>query len=203
VEVTVAVATYGDSHWTRLALDRAVASVETLGLPWVYVHGRTLHDARNGALAQVATEWVVHLDADDELEGGFAEAMATGTADVRAPAVRYVMPNGRAQNPGMPHVSGHSHPCTADCLTHGNWLVVGSAVRADLVRAVGGWRDFTWSEDWDLWLRCHLAGATFEAVPAAIYRAHVRYDSRNRVARGPERLAAHRAIAAANGVPSP
>jgi hypothetical protein len=49
----------------------------------------------------------------------------------------------------------------------------------------------------------HLAGATFEAIPAAIYRAHVRRDSRNRGASQAAKLTAHRAIAAANGVPIP
>ena len=80
--------------------------------------------------------------------------------------------------------------------------MIGSAVRADLVREVGGWRDFDWSEDWDLWLRCHLAGASFEPVPEAVYRAHVRLHSRNRGASDSKRLAAHRAIAEANGVAS-
>lgn len=203
MEVTIAIATYGVADWARLAVDRAIPSVDSLGLRWVYVHGPSLHDARNGALAQVETEWVIHLDADDELEPGFVEAMATGSADVRAPAVRYVHRGGSAATPYVPRVAGHTHLCTADCLPLGNWLVIGSAVRADLLREVGGWRDFAWSEDWDTWLRCRHAGATFEAVPAAIYRAHVRPDSRNRSATGQARLAAHRAIAAANGVPVP
>jgi GT2 family glycosyltransferase len=201
--VTVAVATFGGSEWIRLANQRALPSARDLGVPTVHAHASTLHDARNAALAQVATEWVVHLDADDELEPGYIKAMATGTADVRAPAVRYIQGN-HASPPAVPHVAGHDHhDCVAECLAYGNWLVVGSMVRAGLVREVGGWRDFTWSEDWDLWLRCHLAGATFQAIPAAIYRAHVRRNSRNRSASRAARLAAHRAIAAANGVPIP
>ena len=90
-------------------------------------------------------------------------------------------------------VAGHRHDCTAECLPEGNWLVVGSLVRAQMVRDVGGWRDFTWSEDWDLWLRCWLAGATVEAIPDAIYRAYVRPNSRNRAPQHAERIAAHRA----------
>jgi hypothetical protein len=43
------------------------------------------------------------------------------------------------------------------------------------------------------------AGASVEALPAAIYRAHVRDDSRNRAPDREARLAAHRAIAVANG----
>lgn len=199
MDVTVAVGTFGDSSWTKLAYDRAIPSASRLGIPVVHCHAATLHEARNGALANVTSRYVIHLDADDELESGYIEAMQGGTADVRAPAVRYIR-GAHEQAPAMPRVAGHHHDCTADCLTAGNWLVIGALVPAQLVRDVGGWRDFDWSEDWDLWLRCHLAGATFEAIPQAIYRAHVRPNSRNRSASRAARLAAHHAIAAANGI---
>jgi hypothetical protein len=200
VDVTVVVGTFGGPEWAELARSRAVPSAEALGVPVIHVHSHTLHDARNEALDLVATEWVCHLDADDELERGYFDAMDGGTADVRAPAVHYVSPTRRHPPTVMQRVAGHAHACTADCLTAGNWLVVGSVARADLLRSVGGWRDFEWSEDWDLWLRCHLAGASFEAVPAAVYRAHVRRDSRNRGASRATRMAAHRAIAEANSL---
>lgn len=202
--MTVCVGTFGGPEWEHLARTRAIPSARALGVRVVHHHAGTLHEARNGALAEVDTEWVVHLDADDELEPGYLQAMAGGSADVRAPAVRYIRGYGdRSAQPAMPKVAGHSHACEAACLPYGNWLVVGAAVRTGLVRAVGGWRDFDWSEDWDLWLRCHLAGASFEPVPAAIYRAHVRRGSRNRGRGAAARLATHRAIAAANGVPIP
>jgi hypothetical protein len=201
VDVTVAVGTFGDQWWQRLALSRAVPSARGLGVPVVHAHAATLHEARNAALAQVETEWVVHLDADDELEAGYVAAMREATADVRVPAVRYVHRGGSATHPTLPKVAGHRHNCTGACLTQGNWLVVGAAARTELVRRVGGWRDFEWSEDWDLWLRCHLAGATIQAVPRAVYRAHVNPRSRNRALSPTRRLAAHRAIAAANGIP--
>lgn len=193
------VATYGDESWIELAQRRAIPSAKALGVPVVYVHGDTLHDARNAGLWQVETEWVCHLDADDELGAGYFNAMAGGTADVRAPSVAYVV-DGIDQPLWMPKVAGHLHRCTGDCLVHGNWLVIGSVARADLLRDVGGWRDFTWSEDWDMWLRCHLAGATFQGIRPAVYRAHARPDSRNRGASLETRAAAHKAIAEANGL---
>jgi glycosyltransferase involved in cell wall biosynthesis len=181
VDVTVAVATYGARRWPRLAIERAIPSAEVLGVPVVHVHGATLHDARNQALDRVETEWVCHLDADDELEPGFFDAIARSSADLRAPAVRYVRPaRASTARPSMPRVAGHRHDCSAACLPDGNWLVVGTVARAALLRDVGGWRDWSLYEDWDLWLRCHLAGATVEAIPHAIYRAHARPDSRNR-----------------------
>jgi hypothetical protein len=201
VDLTVVVGTFGEESWRVLAEQRAIPSARQLGVPVIHHHADTLHDARNGALAQVRTEWVVHLDADDELEAGYLAAMARGSADVRAPAVRYVKGR-RLGIARMPAVSGHAHGCVAECLAYGNWLVVGAAVRTELARAAG-WRDYPWSEDWDLWARIWQAGATVEAIPEAIYRAHVRPDSRNRSTRGEDRLEAHRAIARANGLPVP
>jgi hypothetical protein len=125
--------------------------------------------------------------------------MAAGTADVRAPAVRYIRP-GHADHPKMPKVAGHDHECVADCLTRGNWLVVGACVRTELLRQVGGWHDYPVYEDWSTWLRCHLAGATFEPVYGAIYRAHVRRNSRNRAPSHAVKLATHRRIEADCGL---
>lgn len=181
MDVTVVVATFGAPKWGELARQRAIPSAKRLDVPVVYSHGTTLHEARNSGLDQVATEWVCHLDADDELEPRYFEHMAAATADLRVPSVRY-MRNGFNQGVRMPRVAGHDHDCEPGCLLEGNWLVVGTVARSQLLRDVGGWHDYEWSEDWDLWLRCHLAGATIEAVPAAVYRAHVSYDSRNRAA---------------------
>lgn len=179
MDLTVAIATYGTPDWADLAQQRAAPSAHALGLPIVHVHSRTLAAARNAALEQVPTEWVVHLDADDELEAGFAAPMAAAAGDVRVPAVRYIHPDGHAEPVRMPQVAGHTHLCAGACLPEGNWAVVGSVVRTDLVRQVGGWLNEPIYEDWSLWLRCHLAGATFEPVPQAVYRAHRRPSSRN------------------------
>lgn len=198
MDVTVCIGTFGDEAWADLAVERAIPSVDTLGVPWVHHHGVTLHAARNGALTDVRTEWVIHLDADDELEAGYIDALDQGSCDLRAPAVRYLQDGRAAREPYVPRVAGHHHDCTADCLPEGNWLVVGTAVRADLVRQVGGWRDWAVYEDWDLWLRCWQAGATVEAIPQAVYRAHVRADSRNRAPSIREKNQVHHAIVEAN-----
>lgn len=202
MDVSVAVATYGASKWADLARRRAIPSAARHGVPVVHVHGATLHEARNRALATVTTEWVCHLDADDELEPGYFHAMAEGTADVRAPKVRYVV-KGYPNRLWMPQVAGHRHDCTADCLPYGNWIVVGAVARTELLRSVGGWKDWPMFEDWCLWLRCHLAGATIEPIPAAVYRAHVRSDSRNRAPDREAKHTVHQAIARAYSVPVP
>lgn len=196
MDVGVYTGTFGSRPWADLAFERAFQSVPD-NVPWVHAHRDTLHEARNAALASIETEWCILLDADDQLEPGYIEAMAEGTADVRAPVVRYV-DQGR-ERLWKPHVAGHTdHECHAGCLEQGNWLICGSMVRTQMVRDVGGWRDFPWSEDWDLWVRCHLAGATFGWCDDAVYRAWARPDSRNRGASREEKLAAHQAIYEAN-----
>lgn len=201
MDLTVCIATFGDPSWRELAMSRAVPSAQALRLPIVYVHAETLHEARNEALAAVETEWVVHLDADDELEPPFVDAMRDHSADLRAPAVRYVRPSWTPGKAEIPKVAGHKHACSADCLRHGNWLVVGTVARTQLLRDVGGWRDWPVYEDYELWLRCWLAGASIEPVPRAVYRAHVRPDSRNRGPAIETRNRIHHEILLANGLP--
>jgi glycosyltransferase involved in cell wall biosynthesis len=183
-------------EWHALAHQRAAKSAEPQA-PVILRHGLSLAHARNEGLALVQTEWVIFLDADDELEPGYVEALEKATADLRAPSVRYVR-NGHEQDPWMPQVAGHRHQCSAECLREGNWLVVGTPVRTELLRDVGGWREFPVYEDWDVWLRCWRAGATIEPVPEAVYRAHVRSDSRNRGPAMAEKNRVHQDIVRAN-----
>lgn len=188
---TIAVATFGDESWIDLARERALPSALAQGVPVVHAHGSTLAAARNEALAQVDTEYVVMLDADDELEPGYVAAMASGTADVRAPMVRYI--RGRRERLWQPRVYGHEHDCDVVCLRAGNWIVIGACARTSLLREVG-WHDFPVYEDWATWALCARAGATFEMIRDAVYRAHVRLDSRNRGQAQAARLEAHRQI---------
>lgn len=179
LDATICIGTFGDQKWIDLAERRAIPSAEAQGVHVIHQHAETLAKARNNALRQVDTEWTVVLDADDELDQNFLNALSGASADLRAPSVRYVRP-GHLGRPAMPRVAGHTHACTADCLVEGNWLVIGTAVRTELLREVGGFEEWPWSEDWALWLKCHLAGASVEAVPDAIYIAHWSRASRNR-----------------------
>jgi hypothetical protein len=181
MDVTIAIATYGDVSWQQLATDRARPSAEAQDVPVVQVHlfDGTLAEARNAALERVETEFVIFLDADDELSHDYVHWMGTGTADLRAPAIaqyRY----GKLLWPSfMPNVFRHRHQCVADCLRYGNWLIIGAAARTEIVRDVGGFEEFAWSEDWQLWAKCWKAGATVEPIHRAVYRAHVSGNGRN------------------------
>lgn len=197
LDATICVGTFGGNEWVRLASERAIPSAEAQGIPVIHRHGMTLAQARNEALALVKSEWVVFLDADDELAPGYIEAMAGGSTDLRAPAISYLR-SGHRGRPYIPKVAGHSHECSAGCLPEGNWLVIGTAVRTEMAREVGGFREWACYEDWCFFQRCWLAGATVVAIPEAVYLAHWRRDSRNRAPDMVFKNRIHREIVTAN-----
>lgn len=197
MDATICVATFGDYHWSQLAWQRAVPSAEEQGVKVSAYHGETLAQARNHLLERVETEFTIFLDADDELDEGYVEALDRGIADLRAPAVSYVT-NGRRRPAAVPKVAGHRHACSADCLPYGNWLVIGSAVRTELAREVEGFKDWPVYEDWDFFQRCWLAGGTVEAIPEAVYLATWRAESRNRAPDIAFKNRIHHEIVAAN-----
>lgn len=181
MDVTIAIATFGTCEWVQLAEERAIPSAKAQGVPVVHRHANTLAEARNAVLAEVFTEFVIHLDADDQLSPDYVEQMAKGSADLRAPAVSYVK-NSYARAPYVPKVPGHLHDCEAECVASGdgNWLVVGTAARTQLLKDAGWWKPWSIYEDFDLWMRVLQRHATVEAIPEAVYIAHVNPQSRNR-----------------------
>lgn len=214
MDLTVVTGTFGDQDWIDLAHARAGACAQRLGLPWIHLHADTLADARNGVIDQVTTKWLVILDADDELKPGFVGAMEKGSADVRAPWLELAaFPTHKGRAMGVPRVPLHVHDfCDGVCLVKGdpsipgsnggNWLVIGSVVRTDLAQQVR-FRDWPVYEDFDFWQRCYLAGASFEPIPDAIYRAYTTRRGRNASLPLYERNLVHEAICRANGVAMP
>lgn len=171
LDVTIVVSTFGDSKWQELAHKRALPCAGTFGVPVIYSHRDSLHEARNTGLYAVKTEFVCHLDADDELSPDYFEQMEKVNGDLRPPSVNHVYAN----QTFMPKVVGrtvHQHECVADCLVEGNWLVVGTVARTKLLQDIGGWKEWLTFEDFDLWQRAWLAGATITPVPEAIYKAY-------------------------------
>lgn len=205
LDVTVVVP-YTGEPWKTLAHTRAIPSAEALGVPVVVGEGSTVAEARNNGLDKVTSKWTIHLDADDELESGYVEAMATGSADVRAPSVRWVAQNRNRNAPAwVPQVWAHESrhdACTGDCLAYGNWIVVGALVRTDIAQQIRWWEEPIF-EDWSFWVRCWQAGATFETIPAAVYRGWSQRGGRNTSLPLPQRNQVHHDIATALGLPVP
>ena len=176
---SIVIASHGTDEWEQLALTRALPSAQAQGCEVLIGHDShgTRASVRNALSEKATGDWIITLDADDELAPGYVDAMQAVVDSWRfilrwellTPMVQYVK-RGRAQKPRfMPAV----------WLAKGNWMVVGTAVSRDLLLEVGGWRTFTGSgvlnqwDDWDLWIRCVKAGAGISKVPEAVYVAHV------------------------------
>lgn len=190
----VVIATYGKRHWAELARHRAAPSARPQARRLIFVHGETLASARNEGLERVDSEFVIFLDSDDQLEQGYVRAMQGGSADLRAPSVAYVR-DGRRHHASVPRVVGHDHDCTGPCLEEGNFIAIGAAVRTELLRSVGGFKEEPIWEDWAAWLRCYRAGATVETISEAVYRAHVARGRNDQLTKA-ERVKVFREIAA-------
>lgn len=163
--VAIIVATFGADEWQRRAAEIAVPSAVAQCPDEVIVeHGRTLADARNDAARRARSEWLCYLDADDQLEPGYLAALVAGSGDLRAPAVRFVTPG-----------EADPEPVTFETrdIAKINPCVIGTLVRRSMLLPAGGfWNERAW-EDWSLFRRCWLLGATIEHHPAAVYRATV------------------------------
>lgn len=166
---SIIIGTFGDVKWARLALDRALPSAEGQPAQILVSHGETLAEVRN-RLASVANgDYLVFLDADDELSPGYVEAILRGSADLRSPAIQYIYPD-YEEKPKL---------LIPKNLRRGNYLPVGTAIRRELFMEVGGFRDLRAWEDWDLFVRLYLRGATIEQIPEAVYRAYWSPTGRN------------------------
>lgn len=143
----------------------------------IRVHAGTLHEARNAAAEMAAGEWLVFVDADDELDRRYVFAMAraaVGCDPMRTifqPATQGVYEDGTEEPPNVIPA--------ARTLYERNHLVIGTMVSKRLFLEAGGFWEEPAGEDWSLWLRCYALGATSVPVPEAIYRVGVREGSRN------------------------
>jgi len=199
LNISVVISTFGEESWKKLA-EQAIESAEKAGAKEIlYNHSSSLHEARNTGLYSANCEWVVHLDADDFLAPTFLEEISSGTSDIRVPAICYSYSNQfNIRTARIPSVWPHKHSCNPKCLESGNYIIVGAMVKTELAQQIGGWRDYPALEDFDLWQRCWLAGATFENSPKAIYLARVRNGSRNRIKRPVEMAKLQREISKVN-----
>jgi glycosyltransferase involved in cell wall biosynthesis len=179
VNVSVIVATYGDAEWMAMAQSRPVPSCEGQGALEVITHyekNGTIASVRNAAAKQAAGDWLLFLDADDELEPGYIAAMhAAYNFNDRAlltPAVRHI----KKGRPGAPFFFDRGISLRED-----NWLVVGTLVHKDLFWEVGGFGDYPHGfEDFSLWSKCFRAGAQVIKVPDAVYVYHHNPQSKHK-----------------------
>lgn len=187
MKVSVLVCTYGDENWQRAgdeALEHEIHRTDhrpAFELVRVHEQQATLAAVRNEAAQKARGDWLCFVDADDRLGVGYLEAMSLAfmqgaiTADwapLLVPSVQYVNEDGSCR--GEPVI-----PDWGRSLFDLNCAVVGTLVKRDTFLRVGGFREWTIYEDWDLWLRIVRDGAQMVAVPDAVYCAGVRSRSRN------------------------
>lgn len=171
-DVSIIVGTFGDYRWANRGRD-AVRKVERTEFvrDSILAHGKTLAQARNDGAGVARTEWLIFLDADDELAPGYVDAMLAGEGDIRKPATLGVYPDGSEDD--EPVVIPERD------LEVANHIVIGAMCRRDLFLKVGGFAELPALEDWHLWRRMVKAGATIGTVPEAVYRVGVNPNSRN------------------------
>jgi glycosyltransferase involved in cell wall biosynthesis len=180
--ISVIIGTFGDIEvWGPLA-ERAVRSAKAnkvAPLEVIRAHGDTLHEARNSGAEDAKGEWLCFLDADDELDENYIGSMWAHARRMTGPALLQPSTLGLVDGREDPHpVLIASKP-----LLDGNFMVIGTLVRRDQFLEVGGFKDWPMYEDWCLWIRCWQHGAQLRPVPEAIYRVHVRENSRNQSTR--------------------
>ena len=160
------VATFGDfDYWNRLAT-RAVASVRDAEV--IRVHGKTLAAARNTGAKRAQGDRLVFLDADDELAPDFISRIVE-PEDILQPLTSYE--EGGVWGEPFYHLP-------APKLTVGNHIVVGAPVKRDLFLESGGFDEYSFMEDWALWLKLHSMGATLGKT-SGVYMVHRMPNSRN------------------------
>lgn len=182
--VSLLIVSFGSEHWRELAAQRAMLSAQAQGNHEIIL----LHDAdpnaslaklRNRAAAAATGEYLIFVDADDELESNYVEAMREISSDVRVPMVRILG--------GDPYGEVNQVPDAIEIerrhLLDGNYIVIGAAVRRELFLDVGGFDDHATIEDWPLWIKCWIQRASIELAPNAIYRQNWRLGSRNQMER--------------------
>jgi hypothetical protein len=203
VKVSVLVATFGHTKWKHLARTRAIPSADVERPHEVLSRhdaGGTLASVRNRLAEEATGDFLCHLDADDQLAPGYLDAMAhawyayigpqltrhppLAGPPLLVPAVQYLRDDEPFGQPAIP--ARGEDPNAARRMIEINCCVVGTLVPRNLFLKIGGFREaladgtpLSSLEDWDVFLRCQIAGARLVPVPAAVYRATMSANGRN------------------------
>lgn len=203
MNISILICAYGAPEWADLAWSRAYPSTLSQGAREslvIYRKDATLAQVRNLGAQEAVGDWLLFLDADDELANGyvtaleqaqlrFAEKTGSQHGALLTPRVSY-------QQYGQPREPAKFWP--EQDIRDGNWMVIGTALHRTIFMRAGGFREWPVYEDWCLFQRCYKVGALPIRVPEAIYVAHVSSYSRNRTLPQAERTRIHHEIRWAN-----
>lgn len=184
MDISILIPSYGEPVWEEMAETRALPSAMAQNAHEVLIDHDptgTIASVRNGLAEKATGDWLLYLDADDELGPGYIAAMqrAYGQGRIRdgippllTPAVSYVTKGRRQMARFLP----------GSDLSKNNYLVVGTLVERDLFLSVGGFSDYPHGfEDFSLWSKCWRAGAKVIQVRRAVYIAYVNLESKHRM----------------------
>lgn len=189
--ITCIVASHGAPSWKELG-KRAVASAQDQGFDevmHVHIADATLAQARNRGAELAKSPWLLFLDADDELEPGYGDAMRAALTEdpcvLYTPAVIYQRNSVRPAPKIWPRMDFKT----------GNWCVIGTLISKMVFMGVGGFREYELYEDYALWAMAEKQFMVHVVeVPAAVYVAHYARKSRNRAPSLRERVYWHQKI---------
>ena len=173
MSVSIVIATFGDDAWSELAWSRAYPSAlgQTDDIVVYHDPDGTLASVRNRGAEIARGQWLVYLDASDELCADYVDEM-NNELDELGPGDWMLAPAlGRpGKLPVIPNAG--KWPRTSECC-------IGTMIPRALFRGLGGFRErsddgtpLTMYEDWDVFLRLWDAGAQLVHVPSAVYCAH-------------------------------
>lgn len=179
--ISIIVTTYGGDEWKEMARQRALPSTEGQGAHEVIFHHEpnlTIGPARNRAAEKATGEWLLFLDADDELEDEYLDRMKDAICSEARPEPALLQPSVQYIRK---KVAAPAFVIPQKDLSTDNYLVIGTVLRRKLFHKVRGFNDYPHGfEDWSLWAKCWKAGAQVYPVPDAIYRAHINPQSAHR-----------------------
>lgn len=178
--ISVIIATYGDWEWRDVAWSRARPSIDGQDADEIIVEYQadgTRASSLNTAAAEATSDWLLFLDADDELAPGYVGAMRRALEQHPPPRQTLFTPAVQWIRKGRPSPPSFQREVP---LERGNWLVIGTMISRQLFTEIGGFHEHPHGlEDWNLWARAVRAGATIVKVPDAVYIAHWNAQSKH------------------------
>lgn len=184
MDVQVIVTTWGHPSWAGMASRVAIPSVGDQAPVRHYHHEGEVSAgaARNKAVwTWDPQEWICFLDADDELEPGYIDAMRRANFERNLGPRLLLTPKLRLGDDEPTHFADRN------IITGLNPCPIGTLIHRSTFDAVGGfWDEPAW-EDWSLFRRAVLNGSTIAFVDA-VYKANSTSNGRNSTVRNPRLL---------------
>jgi hypothetical protein len=186
-DLEIVVVENGSRDHTVELIQREIAADPRIRL--VQMDARGVSAARNRGIDEAKGTWIAFLDADDVWRSDKLERQLAGDeADLRFANCRFVVRQ-RMTNVTFWQVSRPPHSLAGSAEQLLRLLVVGNnpialsttVVRRTLLLEAGGFAEqMTHAEDWHLWLRLLLRGASWARTDAVVSEYHIRAAAASR-----------------------